>query len=132
MAGHSPFRGLAMRKLITLSAIVAIVALGWLLFPGFGAPPLSGKPVRLGDAELRYFEETHVGGDFGAPKQPARVIPRMIRWITTEDEVEGNSWDDLAAKLKAPAARKEADKVTHKLRVFNQLGAEGWELVGQQ
>jgi len=108
-----------MRKLITPSAIVAIVALGWLKLPGSAAPALADKPVRWEYAELHYVVET-------------RGASRRISWITVDEEIAATSWDELAAKLKAPAARKDAQEVTHKLRVFTQLGGDGWELVGQQ
>jgi hypothetical protein len=111
-----------MRKLITLSALAAVVVFGWLMSRSSAAPAPADKPVRWEYAELHYR-----GPSFPGPGQPAQ--PPTIEWITTDEEIGGNSWDDLAAKLKAPAARKEANTMTHKLRVFNQLGADGWELV---
>jgi hypothetical protein len=124
-----------MRKLITLSALVATVALGWLILPGSAAPALADKPVRWEYSELHYapkFIEGGGSGIIGNPAQPGRVIPETVRWITAEEEIEGKSWDELAAKLKAPAAHKDAKETTHKLRVFNQLGTDGWELVGPE
>ena len=55
----------------------------------------------------------------------------MIRLIIDGDETETSSWEDLATKIKAPAAKQDASPAVHKLRVFNQLGRGGWELVGQ-
>jgi hypothetical protein len=123
-----------MRKLITLSALVAVVVLGWLILPGSAAPALADKPVRWEYAELHYAPESIEGGgsDIRGNPQPARVIPETVRWIKAEEEIEGKSWDELAAKLKAPAAHKDAKETTHKLRVFNQLGTDGWQLVGPE
>jgi hypothetical protein len=132
-----------MRKLITLSALVTVVVFGWLTSPSSAVPVPADKPVRWEYAELHYVDRGTRGpgggprgpggGDGGQPGQLAPLPQLAIRWITAEEETEAKSWEDLAAKLKAPAAaRKDAKEVTHKLRVFNQLGGEGWELVGQQ
>jgi len=41
-----------------------------------------------------------------------------------------SSWEDLAAKLKAPEAKSGATTVAaHRLRVLNHLGSQGWELI---
>ena len=54
-----------------------------------------------------------------------------FRWITSTDEFGVKSWEELAEKLKAPApAKKDSSVLMHKMRVFDKLGAEGWELVG--
>src|SRR6266540_5597373 len=65
----------------------------------------------------------------GQPAQPAR--PRLtVRWVTGDSEIDATSWEDLAAKLKVPAAKPGATTpVAHKLRVLNQLGSQGWEMV---
>jgi hypothetical protein len=55
-----------------------------------------------------------------------------ILWVTANGEIEGKSWEDLATKLKAPAPKKKATESTHTLRVFNRLGAAGWEFVAQR
>jgi len=55
-----------------------------------------------------------------------------VRWVTADEEVEVTTWDALAAKVKAPAAKKNATETTHRLRVLNALGADGWELVSHQ
>jgi hypothetical protein len=67
-----------------------------------------------------------------AAGQPAPPAQTAIRWVTSDDEVEAQSWEEMATKLKAPAAKMNLSPNTHKLRAFNQLGAEGWELVGHQ
>jgi hypothetical protein len=52
-----------------------------------------------------------------------------VRWATGDEEVQAETWEQLAEKLKAPAAKKEGTATVHKLRVFNRLGADGWEVV---
>jgi len=127
-----------MRKLSTLSVLVAVVVLGWPTSRSSAVPVPAEKPVRWEYAELHYGRTSR---GFGGPRggfgdgaqaaQPAPAPQPTVRWITVEEEMEAKDWEDMATKLKAPAARKDAKDVTHKLRVFNQLGANGWELVGQ-
>lgn len=57
---------------------------------------------------------------------PVRVVE--IRWVTADDEVTATEWADLAEKLKTPAPKKEASVLMHRLRVFRQLGEQGWEV----
>jgi len=52
----------------------------------------------------------------------------ITTWSTSAAKVSGDGWEDMAKKLKAPAPAKAAE-VNHKLRVMDQLGAQGWELV---
>jgi hypothetical protein len=59
----------------------------------------------------------------------ARAAQTTIRWITADEEVETTGWDALATKMNAPAAKKGATESSHRLRVLNRLGAEGWEMV---
>jgi hypothetical protein len=118
-----------MRKLIALSALVAIVTLCWPTSRTSAVPVPTDKPVRWEYAELH--SRNNFQGAFGQPGKLAPVPQTAVRWITVEEEIEATSWEDLAAKLKARGARKDADIQTHKLRVLNQLGADGWELVGQ-
>jgi hypothetical protein len=62
------------------------------------------------------------------PPRPAR--PRVtVRWITADGEIEATSWAELAATLKAPAAKADATAAAHKVRVLNHLGSQGWELI---
>jgi hypothetical protein len=49
-------------------------------------------------------------------------------WTTADEDVEAEGWDDLAGKLKAPAAKKEGSDTMHQMRAFNRLGADGWEV----
>jgi hypothetical protein len=46
-----------------------------------------------------------------------------------DDEVEASGWEDLATKIKAPAAKKGATPDAHRMKVLNHLGRQGWELV---
>jgi hypothetical protein len=66
------------------------------------------------------------GGGPGARRQMVMV------WVSGEEEVEGNGWEDLASKLKVPAGKRNLPASAHKIRVFNHLGADGWELVASQ
>jgi hypothetical protein len=79
------------------------------------------------------------GGGLGGPGGGGNVQPGpaamvvatkvTVRWITADDETEAEGWDGLATKLKAPAAGKDAKAATHKVKLLNHLGREGWELV---
>jgi hypothetical protein len=60
---------------------------------------------------------------------PARPAQTAIRWITGDEEVETTGWDAMATKLNAPPAKKNATEASHRLRVLNRLGAEGWEMM---
>jgi hypothetical protein len=89
------------------------------------APALGDKPPKWEYAELE-FSRVYIPGQPGA----GRPVPQVtVRWTMAGDEVEGSSWQNLADKLKAPAPKKEASVTQHKLRVFNQLGADGWEMI---
>lgn len=67
------------------------------------------------------------GGGGGGQVLPAKLKAKMT-WVTGDGETEGESWDDLAAKLKAPAA-KDAKPAASKVKLLNYLGDQGWELV---
>ena len=60
----------------------------------------------------------------------ARRACTAIHWATSKATVEADSWEGMARQLKAPAAEKDAAELTHKLRVLDRLGEQGWELVG--
>src|SRR5262249_13083563 len=69
-------------------------------------------------------------GAAGAAGGPAARVTRVTaRLVTAEEEIEATSWEELATKLKAPAAQQGAKVAVHKSRVLNHLGAQGWELV---
>ena len=61
--------------------------------------------------------------------QPAQTT---VTWITADAEVETKGWDELARKLKATPAKKDATDTVRKLRVLNRLGADGWEVVSHR
>jgi hypothetical protein len=70
------------------------------------------------------------GGNVQPAPGPARAkVAETARWVTGEGETEGEGWEGLAAKLKAPAAAKDAKPALHKVKLMNHLGREGWELV---
>jgi len=97
-----------------------------------GAPALGDKPPRWEYAELHVQRSAVVrplplpAGGAAANPLPAPTV--TVRWATGEEEVQAESWEQLAEKLKAPAAKKEGTATVHKLRVFNRLGADGWEV----
>jgi hypothetical protein len=95
------------------------------------APALGDKPTKWEYAELNIQRAT--GALLLRPVQPggapAPVAPETtIRFATGDEEVTAKTWEELADKLKAPAAKKEGTPTVHKLRVLNRLGADGWEL----
>jgi hypothetical protein len=105
------------------------VALGLFAGRSPAAPALGDKPARYEYAELKYTT-------FRAPAVQPGGGPRVgvphvtIKWITADEEIDATEWEDLANKLKAPAAKKDGGSVTqHKLRVLNRLSADGWEIV---
>jgi hypothetical protein len=63
---------------------------------------------------------------------PVAVARVTVSWITGNDEVEATSWNDLAAKMKAPQAKKGASAAAQNMKVMNHLGSQGWELVSPQ
>jgi hypothetical protein len=58
-----------------------------------------------------------------------RPAQTTIRWITSDEEIETTAWDAMATKVNAPPAKKGASEASHRLRVLNRLGVDGWELV---
>lgn len=68
------------------------------------------------------------GGAAPVRQAPARVTTTHYLY-TEDDRVAASSWEDLATKLKLPPAKKDATATSHKLRVLNHLGRQGWEMV---
>jgi hypothetical protein len=92
------------------------------------APALAEKPVRYEYAELRYSRYSQAQP--GMPGAPPQVVTKIdIRWATGDEEIQAESWDDLARKLKAAEPKREATATVHKMRVLNRLSADGWEIV---
>jgi hypothetical protein len=56
----------------------------------------------------------------------------VARWITSEEQVEGENWEGLAKKMKIPVAKKKLSDAVYKIKVLNYLGSKGWELIGIQ
>jgi hypothetical protein len=137
-----------MKRLFLVALIVAVVTLGLTVPGGPAAPALADKPVRYEFGELRYLRggqprANPFGGGLGQPGAPAGKQPApapapqpaaqlSARWTTTDDEIEGKNWEELADKLKAPAAKKEGSVTIHKLRILNKLCADGWEMLDHQ
>jgi hypothetical protein len=67
----------------------------------------------------------------GAPAPAAN--PAAVRFIGPDgEELEAATWEEMAQKLKAPDAKTEATEAAHRVRVLNQLGSQGWELVASR
>ncbi|MBI1914602.1 MAG: hypothetical protein HYS12_07670 [Planctomycetes bacterium] len=118
-------------------------------------PGQAAKPVEKWEyAEIHYSSRIFRGGEDGlpggggrggrgggapgggaAPAQPVQAaqpaLPRLtVRWVTGDGELLASSWEELAAKLKAPEAKPGATTlIAHKLRVLNHLGSQGWEMI---
>jgi hypothetical protein len=134
-----------MRTFVALFAIAAVVALGLFVPRGSSAPNLGEKPVKYEYAELRYSRAFAAppgmagfpggpgpgfpGAPPAAPIAGPAAVQNSLRWTTAQEEVVTKEWEELADKLKAPAPKKESPVNVHKLRVFNALSAEGWEVV---
>jgi hypothetical protein len=101
--------------------------------PATGAPALGDKPPRWEYAELHVQRSAVIRplpiAPGGAAANPLPAPTVTVRWATAEEEVQAESWEQLAEKLKAPAPKKEGTPTVHKLRVLNRLGADGWEVV---
>ena len=116
-----------MRKLFVVFLVTGSLGLGLLVPRGSSAPAPADRSARFEYGELRFSDVlVRPAGQPGGPKlQAAKQV--TARWNTANEEVEGKDWADLGDKLKAPAAKKDSD-VAQKLRVFDRLGAEGWEV----
>ena len=95
-------------------------------------PPSAPPPERWEYGELMYIPAGRsvrvVAPAPGGPAPPLVAGPRAT-WAAGEEEVEAGTWEELAAKLKAPEGRKAESPAAPKLRVLNHLGRQGWELV---
>ncbi len=115
-----------------------VTRLGFGSFGSDGTGGIDGfGPGLGGPAHGQWVDER--GSKVGSPAvnqptpKPAPAVPPALRLITSEGEVTAKSWDDLADKLKAPSfKKKDATTAVHKMRVFDKLGAEGWELIDTQ
>lgn len=114
-------------------ATVGLTATGLLISVILAAAAPAPEPAVKGADKWEYCEiqarETAAekGGVAGAG-QP--LVPWTVRWITAGDMVETLGWEDMATMMKAPPpAKKDAPPLTHKMRVMNYLGSEGWEMV---
>ena len=59
---------------------------------------------------------------------PAVLAEMRISWSTASGEIEATGWDELAGKLGAEGAKAGAPTTVQRLRAFNRLGRDGWEL----
>jgi hypothetical protein len=91
------------------------------------APALAEKPVRDEFAELRQTRRVQAV----QPGAPAGVVNTvsLFQWVTGDGQIEVETWEELARRLKAPEPKGEASPSVHKMRVLNRLNAEGWEIV---
>jgi hypothetical protein len=118
-----------MRKLIAALAIAGALGLGLFVNRGPAAPNLGDKPVRYEYAELTFtLRFLAPAAQPGAP--PPQAVPQVtVVWSTSQEEVKATGWEDLADKLKAPAAKKDGSPTMHRLRTFDRLGQDGWEVI---
>jgi hypothetical protein len=123
--------GTAMKHpyLFVLFALAAALVVG---SGGSAAPALGEKVQRWEYAELHVQRPVAPlrlapGGAVANPP-PAPAPALTLRWSTGDEEIQADSWEQLAEKLKAPASKKEPTPTVHKLRVLNRLGADGWEI----
>src|SRR5262245_55677254 len=114
-----------MARIRTLVACVAAGLLGAGIVAALMAAP---APPPAGKAEKwEYAEVQHHGIRIEAGRRARKDTPH---WVTAEEDIEADSWADLAAKLKAPVAKKAATGESYRFFVFNHLAAEGWEFAG--
>jgi hypothetical protein len=115
------------------SLLLASAGLFGLAASGQAAPGSPGKPANWQYAELsyRYIPAQGAGTAADGTVVPGRPAAEVVRWVTAEGEVEAKAWADLAERLKAPALKKDGSAAYQKVQVFNFLGSDGWELVGQ-
>ena len=116
--------------------LATVLATGALM----GTPALVAAPAPADKSPCWEYAELHVQPAAGPPRpiapalagggnpMPVAPAPVTVRWATGDEDVRADGWGQLAEKLKAPAPKGEATPTVHKLRVFNRLGADGWEL----
>jgi hypothetical protein len=96
--------------------LLCIAVVGWAVAPVAPVPP----PAPEGLPKWEYCE-VH---------QHYNNRQTVIRWVVGDEETATTSWQELADKLKMPAAKKDATEDAQRVRVLNRLGGDGWELVG--
>jgi hypothetical protein len=85
--------------------------------------PAPRPAARWQYAELRQQQSAVVIAPDGTRTQGKPAFS----WSTSSAKVSADGWDEMAKKLKAPAAKDP--EANHRLRVMDALGAQGWELV---
>lgn len=125
-----------MKRYLALSLLATVAGIGLVTSQSPAVPLPSDKPVKWENAEL-IMRSTAVRAkgfapaDGAQPEQPGQPATPAMRWVTSDGEITAKNWEELAEKLKAPLDKKETTAASHKLRVLNQLNADGWEMVGQ-
>ena len=122
-----------MRKLLVLSVLAAAVSFAFVSRAEWrrrtGRPPRQMGVLRTQvQPDVRQAGHCRAARPTGGGRSGA-VAQVSIQLAVGGEEIEGKDWSELADKLKAPALKKEGSDMLHKLRVFNQLGLEGWEVV---
>lgn len=125
-----------MKRYLALSLLAVVAGIGFVASQSPAVPLPADKPVKWEYAELIMRSTSgrakgFAPADGAQPEQPGQPTTPAMRWVTSDEEITAKNWEELAEKLKAPAPKKEATAASHKLRVLNQLGADGWEMVGQ-
>jgi hypothetical protein len=116
-----------MRK--TALLLAALLAVTGLVVATRAAPapaPAPGAQDKWEYCELQFANRERPVRPGAAPV----ANPAVVRFVGPDgDELEAANWEEMAQKLKAPDAKKEATEATHRVRVLNQLGSQGWELI---
>ena len=114
-------------RLLCLTALLVLAA------TAPAAPALGDRPPKWEYAELSYRASAGRAArvDEDGKEIPAVPASLSIKWITPAGEVDLKSWDELLAKLKAPALKMGSANYV-RLQILNYLGGEGWELVEQR
>lgn len=116
-----------MHKVLVVSLVAGALVLGLLVPRGTTAPALGERPAKYEYAELKWSRTfVAAAGQPGAPPAP-QIAKVKVVWTTADEFVEADGWDDLADKLKAPAAKKAGSETLQQMRAFNRLGVDGWE-----
>lgn len=113
-------------RLLSLTAVVVFAA------TAPAAPNLGDRPPKWEYAELSYRVSPGRAATVDADGKEVPAVPASvaIKWVTPAGEVDVKGWDELIAKVKAPALKKGSANYT-RLQILNYLGGEGWELVEQ-
>ncbi len=115
-------------RIVRLAVAGAALVLAYAAAPRAAPAPVPSPGVKWVYGELHCVELPGRLTENGLPLAPET----SVTWDTAEDETTAAGWEDLAKRLKAPPPRKDAPGPLERLRVFDRLGADGWELAAYQ